>query len=55
MNRGIQDGHLMVLRDPDRPSGGFWCHACESEEKCGKYVDGEEYETFRRRENKQSC
>jgi hypothetical protein len=35
----IENGHLMIYCDPDRPGGGFWRHSCESEEQCGNYTD----------------
>ncbi len=34
----IQDGHLMIYYDPNRPGGGFWIHSCESEGQCGNYA-----------------
>ncbi len=34
----LEHGHWMELRDPDRINGGFWCHACTDEDRCGHYI-----------------
>lgn len=42
----VQDGHLMAYTDPNRPGGGIWRHACETEAKCGNYIVGEYYDKW---------